>query len=303
MRPSLPRPTLALLLAALHLAPAPAVAEEAQAPQGQHCMGEPRSRVLLSSTLVAQSEPMGLEEQLQLGACRPLLRTPGILFDHTNVQAGLIVYASPVYAFPGAFVSIAPLSVLELRAEAAPFWVWPLGLDGAGYFPRGSADEQFEDLPAEQAESASGWTATFTGTLQAEVELAPGLTLAAVDVLSWSFWDVGDAPYYYHPRYDFTLAREDWVGKNQAFLLVGHRFSPTLVVRAGVNDEWMGSARAGITQNILAAALTADVAGWPRRGDLLQPFLRVGGFTHHEFRTGLAVLGGVGVTWDVTPGR
>lgn len=289
---------LGLLIPAL--AARPALAEEGR---GQHCLGEERSKLVLSETLVLQTEPLGVENQLQLGGCTPLVRSQGILFDRTNLQAGLIVYAAPVYVLPGLFVSVAPLSILDLRAEVQPFWVWPIGLDGAGYFPRSSADEQFEDLPADQAESAQGWTAIFTGTLQAEVEVAPGWTVAVLDQLAYAYWSVGDAPFYYHPRYDFVLARQDWVGKNMAFLLLGRRLSERVTVRAGVTDEVMWSVRTGNGQNILAGIVTADVAGWPRKGDLLSPFLRVGGFTDHAFRDGVALLGGVSVALDATRGR
>jgi hypothetical protein len=286
--------TLLGLLLATVVAP-PALAEEAM---GQHCLGEARSKLVLTETLVQQTEPLGVENQLQVSGCMPLVRSPGILFDRTNLQTGLIVYAAPVYVSPGAFVSIAPLSILELRAEAEPFWTWPIGMDGAGYFPRSSADEQFEDLPADQAESARGWTATFTGALQAEVHVAPRWTVAVLDQLAYAYWSVGGAPFYYHPRYDLVMARQDWVGKNMAFLLLGRRFSERVTVRAGLTDELMWSARSGNGQNILAGVVTADVAGWPRSGDVLSPFLRVGAFTEHAFRDGVAVLGGVTVAMN-----
>ena len=125
-----------------------------QASAGKHCFGDARPKWLAATTLVGQVNPLGVELQLQAGRCLPLITSPGELFDYTNFQYGLAAYVSPVYAMPGAFVSIAPLSVLELRAEAEYVQEWTIGLDASGYFPLTGYDAPLKTLPAASARAA-----------------------------------------------------------------------------------------------------------------------------------------------------
>jgi hypothetical protein len=273
------------------------------APTGKNCLGEGRTRLLVAEGIYAQSNPLGAENQLQLGLCTPLVREPGVLFDYTNAQFGAVLNVAPVYAMPGAFVSVAPLSILELRAEAEAVRNWTIGMDNAGYFPRTSANEQFRDLPAALARPASGYTAAFTATLQAEIELAPRSTLVAVDSGTYAYWHLGDAEYYYHPRYDLVMRRDDWLGRNTAVLLVGRELSKGLVVRAGLTDELTWVASSGYRQNILAGILMAVISRWPGEASETQPFIRIGGYTEHAFRSGVQVLGGIATTFDAMPAR
>jgi len=222
----------------------------------------------------------------------------------TNVQAGAMVYLAPVYVMPGAYVSIVPLSVLELRAEAEGVAVWPIGLDAAGYFPLSGPGASIEELPASQAQSASGFMATFTGTLQAEVPVAKAWTVAAVDSLAYAYWRLGDAAFYYNPRYDLAMARGDWIGRNTALLLAGHPISDRVKIQAGVTDELTWVATAGSRQNVLAGLVAAVISRWPSPRSETQTFVRVGGYTEHPFRTGeLTLLAGVSMTFDVRSGH
>jgi hypothetical protein len=304
MPPRLRTPCLALLVVlAFSSRTAAADGPLADAPTGKNCLGEARTKVLLAEGLYSQMNPLGLENQLQLGVCTPLVRKPGVLFDYTNAQAGLVFNASPVYAMPGVFVSVAPLSVLELRAEVAGIQNWTIGMDGSGYFPRASADDQFEDLPASLARSATGFAATFTATAQAEVALAPRTTVVAVNSFAWAYSRLGDAAYYYNPRYDLVMARQDWVAKNTAVLLVGRELSDRLKMRAGVTDELTSVSSSGSRQNVLAAIAMAVISRWPGVGDETLAFVRIGSYTDHAFRSGVQVLGGVSMTLDVTPAR
>jgi hypothetical protein len=296
---------VALGLVLAFAAPAPAAEPSAPEPStgGRNCMGEPRSRVLLTEGLYFTTSPLGVEDQLQLGVCAPLIRKPGLLFDYTNVQGGAIVHLSPVSAMPGAYVSVAPLSVLDLRAEAEGVAVWPIGRDAAGYFPLAGPNASIEELPASQARSATGFTATFTGTLQVEVAVAEAWTVAAVDSAAYSYWRLGDAAFYYNPRHDLAMARSDWIGTNTALLLAGHPISDRVKIQAGVTDELTWVVTAGSRKNILAGLVAAVISRWPGPRSETQTFLRVGAYTDHPFRTGeLQLLAGVGVTFDLGSG-
>ena len=296
------RVVLALLVAVLRAGIARGD-EPAEGAPGRNCLGEPRTRLLLVEGLYLQSAPTGVENQLQAGVCTPLVRKPGELFDYSNAQAGALLYLSPVYAMPGVFASVAPLSILELRVDAQGVWVWPIGVDAAGYFPLPGPGAPIDVLPAAQAQHANGVAITFTGTLQAEVEIAKGWTVAAVDSLAYGWWRVGNAAYYYNPRIDLDMARTDEVGRNMAVLVAGHPLSPGVKLQAGVTDELTWVASAGSRQNIVAGLVAAVFSHWPGPRSETQAFLRVGAYTDHPFRTGeLQILGGVSATFDVGGG-
>lgn len=294
------RLALAFLVAALEAGSAFGDEPAATASAGRNCLGEPRTRMLLVEGLYGMTAPLGVENQLQAGVCTPLVRKPGELFDYSNAQAGALLYLSPVYAMPGAFASVAPLSILELRVDAQGVFVWPIGMDAAGYFPLPGPGAPIDVLPAAQAESASGVAVTFTGTLQAEVEIARGWTLAAVDSLAYGWWRLGNAAYYYNPRFDLDMARTDEVGRNTAALVTGHPIGPSVKLQAGITDELTWVASAGSRQNVLAGLVAVVFSRWPGPRSETQAFLRVGAYTDHPFRTGeLQILGGVSATFDV----
>jgi hypothetical protein len=297
----------ALLLACL---PAAGGAEDLMASPGtlasvgKQCFGENRRKWVAATTLVGAIAPRGLEAQLQLGRCLPLITAPGDLFDYTNFQYGLTGYLSPVYAMPGAFVSIAPLSVIELRAEAEYIRQWPIGLDAAGYFPMAGYGSPWKVLPAAEARQASGYTVNFTGNLQAEVSLADRWSLLALNTASWQLWQLGDAPYYYNARNDFLMARREWMLREMALVLVNHDLTDRLKLRAGLTDDLSWVRGSGYVQNVVGALLTGVISGWPGPHSETQPFLRVGGYTAHAYRKGqLNLLVGVGTTFDLSIGR
>jgi hypothetical protein len=303
--PSLLRPlAIGLLLALATRTLGSEGAAPGEGSGGRSCLGEGRAKLLLGEGLYGQTNPLGLENQLQLGLCAPLIRTPGLLYDYTNVQVGLVADVSPVYAMPGAFLSIAPLSLLELRWEVEAVREWPIGRDGSGYFPLASADASFRHLPADQARSAHGLSAAFTGTLQAELEVAPRWALVAVDSAAYAWWQLGSAPFYYNARYDLVMARRDWVGKNLALLLLGREVSERIKVRAGAIDDLTWVASSGYRANVLGGLVAAVLSRWPGERSETQPFVRVGVYTDHAFRKGqLQLLAGAAMTFDVTPGR
>jgi hypothetical protein len=302
----------AALLAALLLAAAPAAraaddllaSPGTLASVGKHCLGEARPRWLGAATLAGALNPKGLELQLQAGRCLPLITTPGALYDYTNVQYGLAAYLAPVYAMPGAYLSIAPLSVIELRAEAEYIAQWPIGLDAAGYFPLAGYDAPWDTLPAANARSAQGYTANFTANLQAEIPLAARWSLLAVDSASYQYWQLGDAAYYYNARFDLPMARHEWILRNTALVLVNHDLSERWKVRLGVTDDLARVQGSGYLQNVLGVLLTGVIARWPGAQSETQPFLRLGGYTAHQYRQGqFQLLGGIGTTFDLAPAR
>jgi hypothetical protein len=271
---------------------------------GKQCFGDDQRKWVAATTLVGAITPRGLEAQLQLGRCLPLITEPGVLYDYTNFQYGLSGYLSPVYAMPGAFVSIAPLSVIELRAEAEYIRQWPMGLDAAGYFPMAGYDSPWKVLPAASAQMARGYTASFTANLQAEISLADRWSLVALNTASYQYWQLGTAPFYYNARNDFLMARREWMLRDMALMLVSHDLFDRLKVRFGLTDDLSWVSGSGYVQNVVGALMTGAIARWPGPASETQPFLRVGGYTAHQYRKGqLNLLVGVGTTFDLSASR
>lgn len=281
--------------------PAPAATET-----GKHCRGEGRTKLIASDTLLGQSAPLGVENDLAVAVCTPLIREPGLLFDYTNLQAGVLNYLAPVYVHQGVFVSLAPLSLLELRAEAAGVAIWPLPLfDAAGYFSVADYRARFDGaaLPASRARASSGATASLTATLQGQVELGNGIGLIALDALTWEYWWVSGAPYYYNLRRDLVLARSDSLLENMVLLSLELALRRDLLLRLGATDDLFYVPAAGYLANIAAGFGSVVLRDWPQAGVELQPFIRAGVFTHHRVRSGLQLLGGLSTSFDLLPRR
>jgi hypothetical protein len=308
-----PRALLALaatLAAALTLA-APAAAQTPRvlqvAPTGKHCLDESRTKVILSQTLGGQLNPLGGEHQLALSMCTPLIRTPGILYDYTNIEGGLVNYLSPTYVHQGGFLSITPLSVLQLRAEFTGIYIWTLPLNGAGYFPFSSYDGDFTDelRPPEKAATASGSAFSFTATLRGQIGIRPGLDLLLANTLLAEYFSIGTEAYYHNLRRDILAARSDWILKNTTAVLAEYKLTDNLALRGGFANDVTVVPESGYVTNItglLATFLVRRIGGTIRN---FQPFVRVGVYTHHgssaKFRTGeMYGLAGANVLYELS---
>src|SRR6266545_4862467 len=100
--------------------------------------------------------------------------------------------------------------------------VWPLPLNGAGYYPVIGYGAPYDDtvLPAAKAGQARGVTVGLWATLQLAVDLVPRTKLILVDTLLAEGWLVGNEPFYVNLRRDVVLAGKDWLIKNTAMLIL-----------------------------------------------------------------------------------
>jgi len=273
-------------------------------PTGKHCLNEPRTKLLLNQTLGAQLNPLGAEHQLTLSVCTPLIEKPGLLFDYTNVEAGVLNYLSPAYTHLGGFVSITPLSIFQLRAEASGLFIWPLPIDGAGYFPYASYQGDFSTAarPKEEAGSAMGYSLGLSATLRGEVGLGQGKKLLLADTLLTEYWSAGDAPYWYVLRRDVIAKRGDVVLKNSGALLFEIAATDNIAIRAGLLDDMVIVPGSDYIGNLAAGIVTMMFKSVGRVAKNLQPFVRVGVYTHHAFRDGQpSALAGFNVVYDLNP--
>ncbi len=287
-----------LLAAVLALVPLAATAEP------QQCLGRGKSQWLVDNTFLVVANPEGFENQLRANICLPLYDTPGLLLDYAQFETGFFNYVSPVYVHQGAYVSITPLSFLQFRADVAGVGIWPLPIDGAGYFGFPSYTRQFQDstMPAKEARWSGGLNATFYVNLQGEVPITSRVSLIATNSFAGDYWYVGDKAYYFNPRRDLVLQKSDWVVKNTGFLLAGIKLTDEVDLRVDAVDDLTWVPRSGYFANILSGFVSVPIRRNRALRDI-EPFLRLGAYTDHGWRTGPTLMAGVSVAWALPTER
>jgi len=264
------------------------------------CHGQDRNLVLLNETLLGLTDPIGVENQLAVYDCVPLIRQPGILFDLTSVEAGLSTYLAPIYVHAGPFVRVTPLSILRIKAEVMGVVLWPFILDGSAYFPVASYSASWRDadLPAAKSQFAGGLQADVEATLQAEIPFGDVFRIAVQDVFTAEYWRIGNAAYYLNPRRDLLLKRSDFMVKNVAALLASFAAKPNVIVRVGPIDDFTLVPASGYRAHCLGGIGLVELNGIAAGGDLA-PFVRVDYYLEHGFRRGVNVFAGLSTTFEL----
>ncbi len=268
----------------------------AQAAPSQ-CLGTGGSLLIFDETLVLSSGPDGFENQVKGTLCSPLIQRPGILFDYSSWDVGVFNYLSPIYDQQGLTLGLIPLSFLELRVDAAAVGIWTLPLDGAGYFALPGYTRHFResDLVSANARSAYGANVTLGARLQAEGEIFQ-TTVVLTNTFQLDYWYVGDGTHYYNARRDVILAQSDWLVKNIGSLLFKKRATQSVSVQFGVQDDLTYVPASADLANILGVFLSVPIR---REGVLrdIEPFVRLGAYTHHAWRGGFQFFGGISMAW------
>jgi len=295
-----------MLLAALALGSA-AFAEDAEEAEGssraRHCAGEGGPRLVLHQLVAAQYNPWGVEHSVRFGACVPLVTTPGVLFDYTHVELGVVNYLSPVYTQFGGYAQITPLSFLQLRAEVSWLGYWPFFFNRAGYFSRQNYDADYRDhtLPSDQAGRAFGWNVNLIATFRARVSVGP-VAIAMLSMFSVEAWALGDEPYYLNLRRDLILRQTDWLLANEAIACVEIPLTEVVSLRIGAYDSYRGALMSGEESNQVGLIIMPVFSRLGSAARDFSPFVRVGAFTHHPFRRGtVGVLAGLMASYSLLP--
>ena len=269
-----------------------AIAEESTeaAPKrvtGQNCLGDPRPKLIMSNLFGIKYGDWGLENQTRIGLCTPLIKNAGILFDLSFVETGFVMHLTPIYVMPGAYLTIAPLSILQFQVEAAPIFYWPIGVSAAGYYPIPSITSDYSkaSLPAEDGQTAMGGYVRFGPNIQLAAPLGP-FRLIILDTMRFEYFSIGDAPFYFHNRNDLPAAKQQWFFENMAIVLVEIPLSRVTSLMVGANDQ--------LTRTIGAKAVSNAVRGtamlridkpWAAVREFTT-ILALGGRTHHPVRKG-----------------
>lgn len=301
--------------AAQRLEQKPASSIRAPFANGKHCLGEQQQKVLLNHYLAGSINPLGIGNSMRLSLCTPLITKPGILFDLTNVDFGVLLLTSPTDVTGGAFVNITPISILVLRAEISGFGIWPIPLQGAGFITLKSADDftlnslspsPFGENPAG---TASGGKFLIGATLRGEVPLGRFLSIAVTDSFNAEYWRLTNSTwdpaaaagkeFFVSARRDVALRGPgDLVLANTAALVFGINPHRNVVLRVGVTDDLVYVPSHNYLGNIAAGLFAISVKNLRNLAKDGSFFLRVGTFTHHAFRTGGGITFALG--FDVT---
>lgn len=254
-----------------------------------------RLDLVVHQRVVGLIEPMGAEHALRIGLRGPLGDRRELLFTGAHVEVGAVNYTSPIDSMTGGYLAVSPIALLVLRAELTATAMWPIGMDGAGYY---GAESYFadNDLRAERGGHARGWSLLVSATLQGAVPIGP-LRLLMVDELTLEHVTLGEADFHFDPRRDAVLARQDWVLGNRAMLLLEARVEGSLL-RLGAYHDLRFVPRSESLASQLGGMVALAVDAGPSVPELM-PFLRMGAYTDGTRAGSFTLLGGVMIRYDV----
>jgi hypothetical protein len=278
----MPRLDVAGILAVLAIAPCPLIAQEAAA--------SPRPRAEVHESLGSGVNPLGLQNGLDVAWRWPLSRSRRPLLADAHASVGLADRLSPAYNRLGAFVEIAPLSVLDVRLGVEPvlyFGTFSAMLGFPGYdAPFG--DAALDVLRAHgRAVSGLGGRAYVAPTVKGRVGR---LVARAHAELEWWRAEQPGAAFFYEPARDTLLdARGDrmvWTETLVAYVLddrpghktlIGPVHTLTRVWRAPGNQKQdlgllavvgVGAKRLGASEPTLFAKVFCYLQDPHRRGQV-----------------------------------
>jgi len=260
-----------------------------------------QTRGVVHQQLVLLLNPMGMQHQLDVGLRAPLGDQDALLFDGAHAEAGFTSRAAPVFAIQGGYLEVSPLSFLVLRAEMAGTVVWPIGMDGAGYYGLESygADFDAQHLPGDAGGEATGWTVRLSGQLQGAVPLGDAGRLLLADRMTFQHDTQGDAPFYYSLEHDLVLARGDWVVHNDAFALAEFPVDDVRIAGGAYSNlRWVP--RSDYVGHQVGPIVAVTFERVDTHVPSISAFVRGGYYTHHGARRDeLTVLGGLSVHYDL----
>jgi hypothetical protein len=186
----MPRPP-AVALVALALVPA----AQAEVPAAS---GFARSA---QASLSGSLNPLGVQNTVELAWRRPLSSSASPLLANAHLSLGVSSRLTPAYGRAGAWVELAPLSILEVRAGAEPvgyFGTFHSLLPFAGY------DEPFDDDTRKSRPGAeAGLAARLYLSPAVKARVGRLLVRSRADFERWSASAPG--PFFYEPFRDTLL--------------------------------------------------------------------------------------------------
>jgi hypothetical protein len=174
-----------------------ALASAAQA----ETLGSPGFARELRGSLGLSSNPLGLQQNLDLSWSRPLSASGSALRRDAHLSFGLSGRLTPAYARAGAWAELAPLSVLEVRAG-----VEPVGHFGTFHslLPYSGYDDAFSDEARRARDGAQAGIAARAYVAPAVKARAGRLLIRGrAELERWTAHAPG--PFFYEPSRDTLL--------------------------------------------------------------------------------------------------
>jgi hypothetical protein len=256
-----------------------------------------QTSVVVHQRLVGLLNPFGVEHMIGAGVRTPLGDPNELLFTGAHLDAGVINYTSPVYSTTGGYLELSPLAFLVLRAELAGIVLWPIGMDGGGYYALDRYAAATDQLSAEDASFGSGFTAQLGATLQGAVPIGP-TRLIGVSQLAAEYFSMGQGEYWWHPRYDIVLARSDWTLGLSSMLLLEVPLDTGVLLRVGGYDDLRCVPGSDYLANQTGGIAALSIENPSAEVAEVMPFVRAGAFTDHPAREGdWTMLAGVTVRY------
>jgi hypothetical protein len=198
----MPRSLVAAVVAGLALLPLALDAQEAAS--------EPRPRREVRQSLGTAVNPLGLQSGVDVSWRWPLSRSSRPLLSEAHVTIGLADRLSPAYDRLGAFVEVAPLSVLDVRVGLEPVYYFGTFNSMIG-FP--GYDARFDDRARQGLRAEGRARAGLAGRAYVaptvKVKIGRVIARAHADLEWWRARPPG-APFFYEPTRDTLLdARGD----------------------------------------------------------------------------------------------
>jgi hypothetical protein len=148
---------------------------------------------------------------------------------------------------------------------------------------------------------AYGIRAMLGVTLQGAIPLGNRVDLLFANGFSAEFWRINSNEYYYLARRDTIMnGNGDWVLANTAALLLSIRVHRNALLRIGATDDLVYTPNFGYLGNIAAGLVSVSVPNLRNLAKQLAVFLRVGTFTHHQFRSGITLAAGFDITYELS---
>ncbi len=176
----------------------------------------PHNQLRYDSLTAARLNPLGLQEQINLGWRHRLSDSDNVLLDGTYLDAGLTTTLTPAYARIGPRIQLFPLAVLRLTAA------W----EGGGYFGSFEQMQGFSSTAVEYSDSAledgeygatTGSMAMFEARVQAKVSVIADRT-----TITLNHFDIdlpGGQTTFYEQMTDTLAPNHGWVLRDDTDLL------------------------------------------------------------------------------------
>lgn len=137
-------------------------------------------------------------------------------------------------------------------------------------------------------------------TLQGAIPLGNRVDILFADGFSTEFWRINSNEYYYLARRDTIMhGNGDWVLANTAALLLSIRLHRNALLRLGATDDLVYTPNFGYMGNIAAGLVSLSVPNLRNLAKQFAVFVRVGTFTHHQFRSGVTLAAGFDITYEL----